>query len=65
MRHTLSALSLSLLLALPAGAAQTVEFTVSAGKHDRANEPVVVPLNLNAKTPPLAKGAEALKKSRA
>ncbi|MFO0841133.1 MAG: DUF6807 family protein [Gemmataceae bacterium] len=53
MRHILSALTF-LLLPLPALADQTVKFTVSAGKHDRANEPVVVPLNLEVKTPVLA-----------
>jgi hypothetical protein len=51
MRHYLTALTLSLLYLPAAPAAQTVEFTVSAGKHDRANEPVRVPVSLDAKTP--------------
>lgn len=43
-----------LLLAGASHAATTVEFTVSAGKHNRANEPVCVPLSLDAKISPAA-----------
>ncbi len=54
MRHFLSALSLFLGAGLTVEAAQTIEFTVSAGKFTRVNEPVCIPLQLDVKTPPTA-----------
>lgn len=45
MRQFLSVSTLMIAAAL-GHAATTVEFTVSAGKHDRVNEPVCVPLQL-------------------
>jgi hypothetical protein len=51
MRLSLSSLALFLTLCAAGRAAETVELTVSAGKHDRANEPVCVPLNVGPKVP--------------
>ncbi|MFO0878737.1 MAG: DUF6807 family protein [Gemmataceae bacterium] len=50
MRQHLSLLAVILLASLTPAA--TVEFTVSAGKHKRTNEPVRVPLLLSNSVPP-------------
>jgi hypothetical protein len=48
VRLVLSVLSLVLAPALLPGATHTVKFSVAAGKHDRKDEPVLVPLRLPA-----------------
>ncbi len=56
-RLLLSLLSLIAVPALLPGATCTVKFTVSAGKHDRKDEPVRVPLRLPAEVKTIGKVA--------